>query len=73
MEDRGYLFGDGVYDVIPVHAGKLVAADRHFERLGRSLGELRIAWPMAGQVRMSGAASEAFRGSFDPADYAAAA
>ncbi|HWA48179.1 MAG TPA: D-amino-acid transaminase [Dongiaceae bacterium] len=45
-EDRGYLFGDGVYEVIPVHAGKLVAADRHFQRLGRSLGELRIAWPM---------------------------
>lgn len=45
-EDRGYLFGDGVYEVIPVHAGKLVAADRHFERLGRSLAELRIAWPM---------------------------
>lgn len=45
-EDRGYLFGDGVYDVIPVHAGRLIAADRHFDRLGRSLGELRIAWPM---------------------------
>lgn len=45
-EDRGYLFGDGVYEVIPIHAGKLVAAGRHFERLGRSLGELRIAWPM---------------------------
>lgn len=45
-EDRGYMFGDGVYEVIPVHGGKLVAADRHFERLGRSLGELRIAWPM---------------------------
>jgi D-alanine transaminase len=45
-EDRGFLFGDGVYEVIPVHAGKLIAANRHFERLGRSLGELRIAWPM---------------------------
>ena len=45
-EDRGYQFGDGVYEVIPVHAGKLVSADRHFDRLGRSLVELRIAWPM---------------------------
>ena len=36
-------------------------------------GSLTIAWPMAGPVRMSGAASEAFRGSFDPADYAATA
>ena len=33
-------------------------------------GSLQIAWPMAGAVRMSGAASESFRGSFDPADYA---
>jgi D-alanine transaminase len=46
VEDRGYLFGDGVYEVIPVHAGKLIAADRHLQRLSRSLGELRIAWPM---------------------------
>ena len=36
-------------------------------------GPLRIAWPMAGAVRMSGGASEVFRGSFDPADFAAAA
>ena len=33
-------------------------------------GTLQIAWPMAGAVRMSGAASESFRGSFDLADYA---
>jgi diaminopimelate epimerase len=33
-------------------------------------GSLQIAWPMAGAVRMSGAASQSFRGSFDPADYA---
>ena len=46
VEDRGYMFGDGVYEAIGVHDGKLVAADRYFERLGRSLGELRIAWPM---------------------------
>lgn len=46
-EDRAYLFGDGVYEVIPVHAGRLVAADRHLQRLDRSLGGLRIAWPMS--------------------------
>lgn len=46
VEDRGYMFGDGVYEAIPVHAGRLIAAERHFQRLGRSLGELRIAWPM---------------------------
>jgi len=36
-------------------------------------GALRIAWPMSGAVRMSGPASESFRGTFDPADYATAA
>ena len=36
-------------------------------------GALRIEWPMAGAVRMSGPASESFRGSYDPADYARAA
>ncbi len=46
VEDRGYMFGDGVYEAIAVHDGRLVAADRHFQRLDRSLGELRIAWPM---------------------------
>ncbi len=46
VEDRGYMFGDGVYEAIAVHDGRPVAADRHFQRLDRSLGELRIAWPM---------------------------
>lgn len=46
VEDRGYMFGDGVYEAIAVHDGCLVAADRHFQRLERSLAELRIAWPM---------------------------
>lgn len=36
-------------------------------------GRLRIAWPMAGSVSMSGDAAESFRGTFDLADYAAAA
>jgi len=46
VEDRGYLFADGVYDAIPVHNGHLAFADRHFDRLDRSLAELRIAQPM---------------------------
>lgn len=36
-------------------------------------GTLSIAWPMGGQVRMSGPASESYRGSFDPADFGVAA
>ena len=47
VEDRGYLFSDGVYDVIPVYDGHLSFADRHLDRLDRSLGELRIARPMS--------------------------
>jgi D-alanine transaminase len=47
VEDRGYVFGDGVYEVIPVHHGRLVTPERHFERLDRSLNELRIAQPMS--------------------------
>ena len=47
IEDRGYLFSDGVYEVIPVHGGRLTFADRHFDRLDRSLSELRIASPMS--------------------------
>jgi len=43
--DRGYLFGDGVYEVIPVINGKLVDEDYGVERLRRSLAEIEIAWP----------------------------
>lgn len=47
VEDRGFQFADGVYEVIAVHDGVPVDLKAHFERLGRSLGELRIAWPMS--------------------------
>ncbi len=47
VEDRGYQFADGVYEVIAVYRGALVDEEGHFDRLGRSLGELRIAWPMS--------------------------
>jgi D-alanine transaminase len=43
--DRGYLFGDGVYEVVPVISGKLVDKKYFFERLKYSLGELGIAHP----------------------------
>lgn len=44
--DRGFLFGDGVYEVIPVYAGRLFRADAHLERLERSLAAIRIADPL---------------------------
>lgn len=46
IEDRGYQFADGVYEVCEVARGYIVDMPRHLDRLGRSLGELRIAWPM---------------------------
>ena len=44
--DRGFIFGDGVYEVVPVYAGQPFRFDAHMARLDRSLGELRIATPM---------------------------
>jgi len=46
IEDRGYQFADGVYEVILVHRGKLVDEIPHLDRLDRSLSELRIDSPM---------------------------
>ena len=47
VEDRGYQFADGVYEVCEVRGGRLVDERRHMARLDRSLGELRIARPMS--------------------------
>ena len=46
VEDRGYQFRDGVYEVCEVRAGRLVDERRHMARLTRSLDELRIDLPM---------------------------
>ncbi|MGO7418180.1 aminotransferase class IV, partial [Rhizobium ruizarguesonis] len=46
IEDRGYQFADGVYEVCEVRHGYIVDLTRHLNRIDRSLGELRIAWPM---------------------------
>ncbi|WP_454849373.1 D-amino-acid transaminase [Rhizobium binxianense] len=47
VEDRGYQFADGVYEVCEVRHGYIVDLTRHLNRLDRSLGELRIASPMS--------------------------
>ncbi len=47
IEDRGYQFADGVYEVVPVAQGRLVDEDLHLDRLERSLSELRIDMPMS--------------------------
>ena len=43
--DRGFVFGDGVYEVVPVIRGRLADRDYFLQRLTRSLDELGIAWP----------------------------
>ena len=47
VEDRGYQFADGVYDVCEVRGGRLIDERRHLERLQRSLNEIRLAMPMS--------------------------
>jgi D-alanine transaminase len=47
IEDRGYQFADGVYEVCEVARGFIMDMTRHLDRLNRSLGELEIDWPMS--------------------------
>jgi len=47
VEDRGYQFADGVYEVCEVRGGRLIDERRHMERLTRSLGEIGICLPMS--------------------------
>lgn len=47
VEDRGYQFADGVYEVIAVNRGRLIDEEPHLDRLARSLAELRLRWPMS--------------------------
>ena len=47
VEDRGYQFADGVYEVCEIWNGAIVDETRHLDRLERSLGELSIRMPMS--------------------------
>jgi D-alanine transaminase len=44
--DRGFLFGDGVYEVIPVFAGKPLRLNEHLERLQRSMSRVSLKSPL---------------------------
>lgn len=46
IEDRGFQFADGVYEVCEVYQGHLIDETRHMERLKRSLREIQIAMPV---------------------------
>jgi D-alanine transaminase len=65
--DRGFLFADGVYEVVPVHRGRPFRLREHLTRLDRSLDEIRIARPMGHEqwasvlgelARLAGAAEQ---------------
>jgi D-alanine transaminase len=43
--DRGFIFGDGIYEVVPVYDGRLFRFDEHMARLARSLDKVRIPNP----------------------------
>ena len=48
--DRGFIFGDGIYEVVPVIRGKIIDRDYFLERLERSLFELSIPWPCSDTI-----------------------
>ncbi|MDF2725265.1 MAG: dat, partial [Paenibacillus sp.] len=43
--DRGYCFGDGVYEVIRVYNGRLYEKQAHYERLAKSMQAIKLALP----------------------------
>src|SRR5690606_38595988 len=46
IEDRGYQFSDGVYEVCAIQSGYFLGLGPHLDRLQRSMAELRIPWPL---------------------------
>lgn len=46
LEDRGYQFGDGVYEVIRIYGGKLFTMEEHIDRLFQSAKKIKLAIPM---------------------------
>ncbi|MET0520202.1 MAG: D-amino acid aminotransferase [Burkholderiaceae bacterium] len=44
--DRGFIFGDGAYEMVPAYGGRLFRFEAHMDRLERSLAKLRIASPL---------------------------
>ncbi|MCA4918250.1 MAG: D-amino-acid transaminase [Roseomonas sp.] len=46
IEDRGYQFGDGIYEVVHLFDGRFIDEDLHLSRLERSLREIQLPMPM---------------------------
>ena len=45
IDDRGYYFGDGVYEVIKVYGGELYTAEEHLDRLFQSATKIKMTIP----------------------------
>ncbi len=45
--DRGFLFGDGIYEVIPSYEGRMVGFDRHMQRLNQGLAAIKLGNPLS--------------------------
>jgi D-alanine transaminase len=45
--DRGFIFGDGVYEVVPVYQRRLFRFDEHMDRMDRGLSKIRIVNPLS--------------------------
>lgn len=53
-DDRGFSFGDGVYEVVPFYGGRPLAMDAHVARMARGLEALDIGWDATGLPRIAG-------------------
>ena len=49
VTDRGFIFGDGIYEVIPVYGGRLFRLEEHLQRLSNSLAGVRIDNPLSNE------------------------
>ena len=72
--DRGFIFGDGVYEVVPVYGCKLFRFGEHMARLSRSLAKLRIGNPFKSEqwlehIRPLVAALAEHQGAYDQLVY----
>lgn len=68
IDDRGYYFGDGVYEVFRIYDGRLFEKTAHLERLKRSAAEIRLTLPWSleeldGQVKQLMSASDVTEGT----------
>ncbi|MBC7326126.1 MAG: aminotransferase class IV, partial [Moorella sp. (in: Bacteria)] len=62
VEDRGFNFGDGVYEVIRCYNGKPFCLDRHLKRMMQGLSELMIPFEI-GQAKLGAVCEEALKRS----------